>query len=130
MTMKTDWQSARQRLFSALLIMGCLAASGLLRGADPAEPGKAAVIKGTPPFTGVVQKVDRTANTITLNGKDGGRVFHIAPQTKITKAGQPATLGDAKVGEEAAGTFKDLAGKRTAVSLRLGPKPRKAPAKK
>lgn len=89
----------------------------------PAKPATASSAKRHPPFVGVVQKVDNQAGTLTLNGKDGGRVFHINPETRITKNGQPATLKEAKVGEEAAGTFKDEGGKRYAVSLRLGPKP-------
>jgi hypothetical protein len=102
-----------------------------LTAAAPA-PGQAApkVTQRNPPFVGVVQKVDKTVGSITLNGKDGGRVFYITLQTKITKNGQPATLADAKLGEEAAGTFRDEGGKRLAVSLRLGPKPEKTPAKK
>lgn len=128
--MKTPCQSA-QRQFAALLISGLLLMilTGLAAADAPAS-GKSTGIKGTPPFTGTVQKVDRTASTITLNGKDGGRVFYVTPQTKITKAGQPATLADAKVGEEAAGVFRDVDGKRTAISLRLGPKLEKSPAKK
>lgn len=121
---------ARPGHFWGILLGGFLAAAPFLPGATPAETGKNTVTKGTPPFTGIVQKVDKTANTITLNGKDGGRVFHVTPQTKITKAGQPATLADAKVGEEAAGVFKDIEGKRTALSLRLGPKLEKAPPQK
>jgi hypothetical protein len=100
----------------------------------PAAPGTPAKspTKSNPPFVGVVQKVDITASTITLNGKEGGRVFVVTPETRITKNGQPAKLTDAKLGEEAAGTFKDEGTKRLAVSLRLGPKPGKtsAPAKK
>jgi hypothetical protein len=130
LAMKTYWFRARRPVCSALLLGGLFVVLALLGGAEPAPPGKPTVAKGTPPFTGIVQKVDKTANTVTLNGKDGGRVFHITPQTKITKAGQPATLADAKVGEEAAGIFKDTDGKRTAISLRLGPKPEKTPAKK
>lgn len=86
--------------------------------------------KRNPPFVGVVQKVDITKGTLTLNGKDGGRVFYVTSESRITKNGQPAKLTDAKVGEEAAGTFKDEDGKRYAVTLRLGPKPESNPATK
>lgn len=124
----------------------CLALGGehLAMSAAPSTPKQSAPApqtaspaktKRNPPFVGVVQKVDISASTITLNGKDGGRVFHVNSETRITKAGQPAKLSDAKLGEEAAGTFKDEGAKRFAVSLRLGPKPEKttpspAPAKK
>lgn len=94
----------------------------------PAHTSKTA--KRNPPFVGIVQKVDIAKGTLTLNGKDGGRVFYVTGESRITKNGQPAKLTDAKVGEEAAGTFRDENGKRYAVTLRLGPKPEPNPAKK
>ncbi|WCJ59952.1 hypothetical protein NXS98_02165 [Fontisphaera persica] len=90
---------------------------------SPAPTAAAAPAKRNPPFVGIVQKVDTQSGTLTLNGKDGGRVFHVNAETRITKNGQPATLKEARVGEEAAGTFKDAEGRRYAVTLRLGPKP-------
>lgn len=96
----------------------------------PSTKSAATAGKRNPPFVGIVQKVDIQAGTLTLNGKDGGRVFHVNAETRITKKGQPATLKDARVGEEAAGTFKDVEGRRYAVSLRLGPKPETEPAPK
>lgn len=97
---------------------------------SPAPAGAASGAKRNPPFVGIVQKVDTKAGTLTLNGKDGGRVFHVNAETRITKNGRPATLHDAQIGEEAAGTFKDVEGKRYAATLRLGPKPGKPPAPK
>jgi hypothetical protein len=83
----------------------------------------------TIPFIGSVQKVDKVASTITLNGKNGGRVFHLLPTSKILRAGQPATLADAKIGEEVAGAYREENEKKIAVSLRLGPKPATTKAK-
>lgn len=84
------------------------------------------------PFRGKISSVDKTAKTITLEGKEKGRSIHITAATKIKKAGQPATFEDAKVGEEVGGLAKKTAdGKLQGVSLRVGPKPEatKKPAK-
>lgn len=118
-----------------LLAFGVWLGASSLMAADvptktPSPSGTTPAAKRNPPFVGVVQKVDIKAGTLTLNGKDGGRVFYVNAETRITKNGQPATLRDAQVGEEAAGTFKDVEGKRYAVSLRLGPKPGATPAPK
>ncbi|MCX8155335.1 MAG: hypothetical protein N3J91_02580 [Verrucomicrobiae bacterium] len=112
----------------AAVFLGCLLGPCEVTAADsPAKTtppaGAATTAKRNPPFVGVVQKVDVQAGTVTLNGKEGGRVFYVTSETRITKNGQPATLKDARVGEEAAGTFTDKEGRRYAVSLRLGPKP-------
>jgi hypothetical protein len=74
------------------------------------------------PFHGTLAKVDKTAQTITLTGKSA-RQFQITAQTKITKDGKNATLSDAVVGEEVGGSYREIDGKRIAVSVRFGPKP-------
>ncbi len=72
------------------------------------------------PFKGKVDAVDKTAKTI----KVGERTFQITSDTKIVKAGKPATFDDAVVGEEIGGTYhKTDDGKMVAVSIRLGAKP-------
>lgn len=72
------------------------------------------------PFNGKITAVDKTAKTVTI----GERVFQITATTKLTKAGKPATLDDAAVGEQAGGSYtKSEDGKLTAKSLRIGPKP-------
>jgi len=70
--------------------------------------------------------VDKTAKTI----KVGERTFHVTSETRIMKAGKPATLDDAVVGEEVGGTYKEADGKLNAVSLRLGPRPEGGEKKK
>ncbi len=117
-------------IFTGLLLAPLTAAAA--NAPSPSAPAKGASTsaKRNPPFVGVVQKVDTQAGTVTLNGKDGGRVFYVNAETRITKNGQPATLKEAKVGEEAAGTFKDVDGRRYAISLRLGPKPDTEPTPK
>jgi hypothetical protein len=76
------------------------------------------------PFHGKIAAVDRTALTLTLEGKEKKRVIHLTPDTRMLKAGKPATLADAVVGEEVGGqTAKTLDGREEAISLRFGPKP-------
>ncbi|MBI3415519.1 MAG: hypothetical protein HY043_09395 [Verrucomicrobia bacterium] len=68
--------------------------------------------------------MDKTAKTITIEGKDKGRTIHVTSATKIRKAGKPATFDDATAGEEVGGLAKKAPdGKLEAVSLRVGPKP-------
>ena len=74
----------------------------------------------TLPFHGKLKAIDNTAKTITV----GTETIQITSETKITKAGKPATLEDGTVGDEVAGAYhKDAEGKSDAVSLRFGPKP-------
>jgi hypothetical protein len=84
------------------------------------------------PFHGKLAAVDKTAMTITLEGKEAQRVFQITSDTKITKTGNPATLDDAVVGEEVGGNYKKTDdGKLETLSVRFGPKPEgEKPAKK
>ncbi len=74
------------------------------------------------PFHGKLRAVDKTARTISV----GKRTFQITPETKLRKAGQPATLEDAVVGENCSGYVKPTAdGKWLATTVNLGPKPEK-----
>lgn len=75
------------------------------------------------PFRGKIAAVDKQAKTITV----GERVFQIMADTRINKAGKPATLDDASVGEEIAGAYRQGADKTLqAVSVRIGPRPQPA----
>ena len=77
------------------------------------------------PFRGKISAVDKQNKTITV----GERVFQITGETRIVKAGKPATLDDATVGEEIGGAYLQGADKTMqAVSVRLGAKPQ-APKK-
>ena len=72
------------------------------------------------PFHGKLAAVDKTAKTITV----GKRTFQITAETKINKAGQPATLNDGVVGEVASGYVKPTEdGKWLATTINFGPKP-------
>jgi hypothetical protein len=75
---------------------------------------------GITPFNAKLKSVDTSARTIHF----GETTLLIAPETKIIKAGKPATLEDAVVGEQVAGAYKRGAdGKLTATTVRFGPKP-------
>ena len=76
----------------------------------------------TMPFHGKLKAVDNTAKTISV----GEMTIAVTSETKITKDGKPATLGDGVVGEEVSGAYKKGEdGKLTGVSVRFGPKPAK-----
>jgi hypothetical protein len=75
--------------------------------------------KSARPFRGKLAAVDKTAKTIQV----GKSIYYITSETKITKAGQPATLDDGVVGEPTSGYVKPAEdGKMTATTLRFGPK--------
>ena len=67
--------------------------------------------------------MDKVAKTI----KVGESVYHVTSETKITKAGKPATLDDGVVGEPVSGYVKPTEdGKMTATTMRFGAKPEAA----
>ena len=74
---------------------------------------------GGTPFRGKVDAVDKKAKTV----KVGERTFQVTADTRITKAGKPATLDDATVGEEVGGSYKEVDGKNVLNSIRFGPRP-------
>src|SRR2546429_9144111 len=61
------------------------------------------------PFRGKVGAVDKTAKTITLEGKEKGRTFQITSGTKITKDGKPAGFGEVNLGGTGPGGAKERA---------------------
>ena len=72
------------------------------------------------PFHGKLKATDKTAKTISI----GETTVHITSETKITKAGKPATLEDGVVGEDVAGAYKKSEdGMLKATSVRFGPRP-------
>jgi len=71
------------------------------------------------PFHGKLAGVDKTAKTITI----GKRTFQITSETKMFKAGKPATLDAGIIGEEASGYVKPTEdGKLVATKVNFGPK--------
>ena len=87
----------------------------------PAPEKKAAVPKKKAghPFHGNLAAVDKVAKTI----KVGESLYQITSQTKITKAGKPATLEDGVVGDPVSGFAKPTdEGKMAATTVRFGAK--------
>ena len=95
----------------------------------PAEKKEAPAKEAGPrslPYSGKIVAVDKTAKTIKVRE----RTFHVTSDTKINKAGKPATLDDAAVGEEVGISYREDADKKlNLVSLRIGAKPDAAPKK-
>ena len=91
---------------------------------QPAEGGKKEASagekkKGRLPFHGKIAAVDKKAKTFTV----GERTFQVTSETKLNKAGKPATLDDAAVGEEVGGSFEKAEdGKLHAKTVHLGPR--------
>lgn len=78
------------------------------------------------PYSGKIVAVDKAAKTIQVRE----RTFHVTSDTKINKAGKPATLDEAKIGEEVGISYREGADKKlNLVSLRIGAKPDAAPKK-
>lgn len=83
------------------------------------------------PFRGKIKSVDAAKMTITLAGQEKDRVVHITSETRIMMAGKPAVFGDIKPGEEVGGQGRKREnGDLEATSLRVGPRPETAGAKK
>ena len=120
------------RILSGLVLGAALAAASYAAGTPalveaaqnkdkaPTEKKEPAAKKQTAgPFHGKLAGVDKTAKTITV----GKRTFQITSETKISKAGKPATLEAAVVGEEVSGYIKTGDdGKLVATTVHLGPK--------
>jgi len=76
-------------------------------------------------FRGTLSAVDTNAMTLTVET----RTFVITSDTKITKNGQPATLGDGVVGQPVSGAYKTGDdGKLNARTVRFGAKKKKEAA--
>jgi hypothetical protein len=93
-----------------------------------AKPAPAPAKTPSPgPFNGKLTAIDPVAKTI----KVGKRTFQITSETKILKAGKPATLADGIVGESASGYVKPTDdGRWLATTVNLGPKPAAKTAEK
>lgn len=110
----------------ALSLLG-IAIVGLPVQSQAQTTNKPAAEKKTPaakkpsphPFHGKLAAVDKTAKTITV----GKQTFQITSETKIVKAGKPATLEDGVVDEEVSGYVKPTDdGKMVATKVTFGPK--------
>ena len=118
-----------RKLFAVAALTGLIVGvSPVVRAAESSKDksAQAPKLENKPkqfPFRGNVNAVDKTAKTVTLEGKEKGRTFQITSGTKITKDGKPAVLEDVTVGESVGGLAKEsAAGKWEAVTLNIGAK--------
>lgn len=116
-----------KKLIVAAIVAAFAVASTLpVTAADEKPADKKEAPARAIPFRGKIAAVDKQAKTIKI----GERTFHITADSKIAKAGKPATLDDATVGEDVGGQYREGADKKlNVVSLRIGPRPDAAPAK-
>ena len=113
-----------------LVLLGCslVAAPATALGQTTKEnPAKSAAEKkpaadkkpSAGPFHGKLAAMDKITKTITV----GKRTFQITSETKLNKAGKPATLDDGVVGEEVSGYVKpNDDGRLVATKVNFGPK--------
>lgn len=109
-----------KKLIIALLVAACAATATLptVAADKPAAAQKKETKPRALPFQGKLDAVDQQAKTIKI----GERVFHVTSDTKITKAGNPATLADAKAGDQVGLSYREVDKTLNLVSLRIGPK--------
>jgi hypothetical protein len=111
-------------LFSHIASL-CILLSGLTAAAGerPASAdGEKKPTARSVPFRGKIDVLDKSAKSF----KVGTRTFQVVSETKIMKAGKPALIEDAAVGDEVGGAYREgEGGKLEVISLRLGPKPEK-----
>jgi Ni/Co efflux regulator RcnB len=115
----------KQIALIALAAAALIAAPATIHAQDAAATNSAAAPTSKKHGDGVhgaVVAVDATAMTVTV----GTKTYNVTSDTKITKAGQPATLSDVTVGETVSiGYKKDDAGKLNATTIRVGAKKKK-----
>ena len=72
------------------------------------------------PVYGKVGAIDKQAGTVTLQGKEKVRIFHITPQTKVHRDGKPAKLEEVVIGQWIGGYARpDANGRSTLSTLNL-----------
>ncbi len=120
-----------KRILSSITLSVCLASTFAIGGFSAAAAEKAPDTKieksekagpHARPVSGKIEAVDKTMKTLTLSGEKK-QVLLVTSETKIMKAGKPATFADATVGEEIGGSVVEEGGKLVLKSLRVGPKP-------
>jgi len=72
------------------------------------------------PFYGKLGAIDKSAQTISLDGKEKKRIFYITPSTRVHRDKRPATVDDLVVGQWVGGFVRpDPNGRPTVVTLNL-----------
>ena len=119
-----------KRILSSITLSVCLASTFTIGGFSAAAAEKAPDTKieksekagpHARPVSGKIEAVDKTMKTLTLSGEKK-QVLLVTSETKIMKAGKPATFADATVGEEIGGSVVEEGGKLVLKSLRVGAK--------
>lgn len=128
-------QKLIKRVLALILLTTTLSAVSAQAGADEKKPASEAPAKGKKAarssFKGHLTAIDKTAMTFTVEGKNRPSTLHVTSRTRISKAGKPATFGDAAIGDVADGqAIKNAADEEEAVTLRLGAKSKAKPEKK
>ena len=112
-------------LFATLVASPTLSRAEDTAAKTPAEADQAAPAKTKQhhvPFNGKLVAVDTTVRTLSV----GKLTLQITPDTKITKDGKPAALGDGVVGEPVGGAYQKTAdGKLNATTIHFGAKAEK-----
>ena len=110
-------QTAKTALFSlvaaALLAVPTVSRAEVKAKDAPASANQAAPAKRHLPFHGKIVAVDAVASTFTV----GTQTFKVTVETKITKEGKEAKLGDFAAGDNVAGAYKKDGDKLTALSF-------------
>jgi len=89
------------KLASITILAAAIVGTTTLSRADDSTNTTAAAPAGPAKFYGAVTAVDTNAMTFTV----GDQTFTVTAESHLTKAGSPATLADAVVGEPARGTY-------------------------
>ncbi len=117
----------KQIALFAIVAAALVAAPSVVRAEDASSKSEsstnavphAAKKHGGTPFHGKVASVDAAGATVTV----GSLTINITSETKITKAGKPATSSDITVGEKISGSYKKgEAGKLDATTITIGEK--------
>jgi hypothetical protein len=108
------------KTFAALALL--IVSSFCVHGADTKLSTNNAAPKLPPgmPVYGKVGAIDKQAGTVTLQGKEKVRIFHITSQTKVHRDGKPAKLEEVVIGQWIGGYARpDANGRSTLSTLNL-----------
>ena len=110
----------KKLIIATVLALAVLNTALTVQAADKPAPEKKEKKANHLPFKGKVSAVDKTAKTVTLEGKEKSRTFQVTSETKIHKADKPGTLDDVTVGGTITGAYKDNEGKLEAITINIG----------
>ena len=107
-------------------LMRAVAASSLIAVAlaftlpVQAQEGAAAAKPKKQQFTGAIESIDTTANTVKVKQKEESKTFKVSDQTKYSTAEKKiAALSDLKVGDKVTVSYTDESG--TLIAQKIAP---------